>query len=212
MAYEDTIRVAELKIRRARFERVRREVQAGGDQIVEIREYMHPRLQEIAESIPAPLGRWLMKPGPARWIVERLTAKGRVINTTSIAGFLVLYGVASLKPLRPRSMRFEAEDAHLTAWLAEAVGHARTNYDLGVEVAECLNLVKGYGDTHARGRANYAAILGALPRVADRTDAAGIIRDLRQAALADDTGASLAAALERLATPAPEPPQAERAA
>ena len=60
MAYEDTVRVAELKIRPARFERVRAEVQAADGQIVEIAEFLHPRVQEIADTLPAGLGRWLL--------------------------------------------------------------------------------------------------------------------------------------------------------
>jgi indolepyruvate ferredoxin oxidoreductase beta subunit len=79
MAYEDTIRVAELKIRASRFARVRQEVGAQEGQIVQIAEFLHPRLQEIAESVPARLGRFLLKPGPTRRLVERLTAKGRVV-------------------------------------------------------------------------------------------------------------------------------------
>ena len=57
MAYEDTVRVAELKIRPSRFERVRAEVQAADGQIVEIAEFLHPRVQEIADTLPAALGR-----------------------------------------------------------------------------------------------------------------------------------------------------------
>ena len=57
MAYEDTIRVAELKIRPSRFERVRDEVRAADDQILEIAEFMHPRTQEIADTLPRRLGR-----------------------------------------------------------------------------------------------------------------------------------------------------------
>ena len=60
MAYEDTVRVAELKIRPSRFERVRAEVQAADGQIVEIAEFLHPRVQEIADTLPAGLGRWLL--------------------------------------------------------------------------------------------------------------------------------------------------------
>src|SRR5262249_18311425 len=61
MAYEDTIRVAELKIRPSRFTRVREEVQVAPDQILEIAEFFHPRVQEIADTLPAPLGRWLLR-------------------------------------------------------------------------------------------------------------------------------------------------------
>jgi indolepyruvate ferredoxin oxidoreductase beta subunit len=95
--------------------------------------------------------------------VERLTSKGRVVKTTSIGGFLMLFAVASLKPLRRRSLRHAAEQAQIESWLAQVVDVAGAHYDLAVEVAECRNLVKGYGDTHARGQENYAAIMDALP-------------------------------------------------
>ena len=213
MAYEDSIRVAELKIRGSRFERVRDEVQAKDDQILEIAEYMHPRLQEIAETVPAQIGRLLLKAGPARWIVERLTSKGRVVKTTSIGGFLTLFAVASLKPLRRRSLRYAAEQEHLEAWLGTLQETGAQNYDLAVEVAECLNLVKGYGDTHARGRENFAAIMRALPSLAGRPDAAASLAELRRAALADDTGAALDRALASLQTlPPPDPLTVEKAA
>ena len=66
MAYEDTVRVAELKIRPSRFARVREEVQAADGQILEIAEFLHPRVQEIADTLPAGLGRWLLNTGWAR--------------------------------------------------------------------------------------------------------------------------------------------------
>ena len=83
MAYEDTVRVAELKIRPSRFERVRAEVQAADGQIVEIAEFLHPRVQEIADTLPAGLGRWLLDTGWARRFVERFTKSGRVVKTST---------------------------------------------------------------------------------------------------------------------------------
>jgi uncharacterized protein (TIGR00266 family) len=44
VAYEDTVRVSELKIRPDRFERVRQEVQLADGQILEIAEFFHPRI------------------------------------------------------------------------------------------------------------------------------------------------------------------------
>jgi indolepyruvate ferredoxin oxidoreductase beta subunit len=41
------------------------------DQVLAIDEYLHPRVQEIAETLPGALGRWLERPGPVRRIVER---------------------------------------------------------------------------------------------------------------------------------------------
>ena len=63
MTYEDTIRVAALKTRATRFERVHGEVRADAGQVLAIDEYLHPRVQEICETLPAGLGRWLERPG-----------------------------------------------------------------------------------------------------------------------------------------------------
>src|SRR5262249_41024121 len=77
MAYEDTIRVAELKIRGSRFARVREEVRLGDGQLLLIAEFMHPRVQEIADTLPAGLGRWLLATPWARRLVERFTKSGK---------------------------------------------------------------------------------------------------------------------------------------
>jgi indolepyruvate ferredoxin oxidoreductase beta subunit len=70
-------------------------------------------------------------------------------------------------------------------------------------VAECARLIKGYGDTHARGSANYRtivervirpAIAGQIP--ADR--AADAVASARTAALVDPEGESLAKCLSEL--------------
>src|SRR5690606_1316674 len=90
MAYEDTIRVAELKIRPSRFARVREEVKLAPGQILEIAEFMHPRTQEIADTLPVPLGRWILRTGWARRLIDKLTASGRIVQTTSLRGFLLL--------------------------------------------------------------------------------------------------------------------------
>jgi indolepyruvate ferredoxin oxidoreductase beta subunit len=195
MAYEDTIRVAELKTSPERLARVMREIAPAGGEVVEISEYLHPRLQEIAESLPAPLGRFLLDNAVARRIVERLTARGRVVKTTSIAGYLLLRAVASLRRWRRSSLRFAAENRDLDDWLARILAVAPLNYALAVELAELRNLLKGYGDTRTRGGASYARIMAAVrgrepePAMADR------VAGLRAAALADDTGESLSRAL-----------------
>jgi indolepyruvate ferredoxin oxidoreductase beta subunit len=195
MAYEDTIRVAELKIRPSRFERVRVEVRVADDQILEIAEFMHPRTQEIADTLPAPLGRFILNTGWVRALMDRITRKGRVVKTSSLRGFLLLYLVASFKPLRPRSLRYGVEQKHLADWLATVQRLAATHYDLAVEVAAARNLVKGYGDTHERGCARFETLMGLLPVLSQRSDGAAQLAGLRKAANADDTGAALNAAI-----------------
>ncbi|MGJ7488615.1 indolepyruvate oxidoreductase subunit beta family protein, partial [Variovorax sp. LT2P21] len=58
MSYEDTARVAALKTRATRFERVRGEARVQPGQVLAINEYMHPRMQEICETLPGGIGRW----------------------------------------------------------------------------------------------------------------------------------------------------------
>jgi indolepyruvate ferredoxin oxidoreductase, beta subunit len=201
MSYEDTIRVAELKIRPSRFARVREEVKANSDQIIEIAEFMHPRTQEIADTLPAPLGRWIMRTGWIKDLIDRMTRKGRTVKTSSLRGFLLLYVVASFKPLRPRSLRYEVEQRYLENWLATVQRVAATHYDLAVEVAATRNLVKGYGDTHERGRARFDTLMAMLPVLSRRPDGAAQLASLRKAANADDNGNALDAAISAMKEP-----------
>jgi len=198
MAYEDTIRVAELKIRSTRFDRVAAEVKVEDGQTLRVAEFLHPRLQEIAETVPAWLGRFLSRNFIARRIVGRFTREGRIVETTSLSGFLLMYAVASLKPRRRSSMRYEREQMSLDAWLQLIAETAPRDYALAVEIAECRNLVKGYGDTHDRGTAKYTRILGLVPTLAGHTDPARHVALLRKVALADEDPAVLETAIERL--------------
>jgi indolepyruvate ferredoxin oxidoreductase beta subunit len=198
MAYEDTVRVAELKVRRSRFERVRAEVGLKQGQILEIAEFMHPRTQEIADTLPATLGSWLLQTRWARALVDRFASKGRTVKTTSLRGFLLLYAVASLKPWRPRSLRYGHEQKSLQQWLDLVLRTAEQNYDLAVEVSACRGIVKGYGDTHERASARYATLIAMVPNLTDRPDGAVQLAALRKAAGADETGAALEAALKNL--------------
>lgn len=198
MAYEDTIRVADLKIRASRFARVRDEVQVRDGQILEIAEFFHPRVQEIADTLPASLGRWLMRTPWARNLLERFTHKGRIIKTTSLRGFLMLYMLAKLRPLRRRSLRFAEEQAALDAWLDLVAETARSDYALALQVARMRNLVKGYGDTHARGRMKFDRLVALLPSLRGRTDAGALLEGLIKAALADEEGKALDKAVAEL--------------
>ena len=198
MSYEDTIRVADLKTRDSRFQRVRGEVRVASDQVLTINEYMHPRLQEIADTLPAGIGRWLLRAGVARRFVERFASKGRVIQTSSLRGYLMLSLVAGLRRWRRSTLRFAAEHARIEAWLADIGEAAATDLELATEIARCQRLVKGYGDTHERGLRNFATLRGAWKNAEQRV-AANTLASLRDAALADDQGVALRAAMQRLA-------------
>lgn len=191
MSYEDVVRVADLKTRRARFERVRQEAKAGASDLVTMSEYLHPRFEEFCDTLPAGFGGWLSRQAWAERLLKRLFAEGRRIETGKLGGFLLLSILSSLRPLRRSTRRYSVETANLTAWLDRIVATAATDYDLAVEIALSQALVKGYGDTHARGMHSFAAIMGETGADAAR------IRSLRAAALADEGGTALQASLKR---------------
>jgi indolepyruvate ferredoxin oxidoreductase, beta subunit len=196
MSYEDTIRVADLKTRRERFERVRGEVRLDEHQLLQINEFLHPRVEEIADTLPAGLGRWLLRTAWARGLVGRFAARGRIVRTSSIGGYLLLYSIASLRRMRRTTLRFAEETGRIEGWLAQIRETASADHALSVEVAACQGLVKGYGDTHARGLGNFETVMLALPAVSGKPDAAARLRSLREAALADESGARLASVLK----------------
>jgi indolepyruvate ferredoxin oxidoreductase beta subunit len=194
MAFEDTIRVADLKIRSARTKRVMQEVQPSPGQLVQVTEFMKARVEEICGTLPVGLGSWLLSSKTARRWLSRL-ARSRQISTSSIGGFLQLYWLAGLRRHRRKTLRYCQEQERIGRWL-ELIGQvARSNYAMAVEIADCQQLVKGYGETHERGSANFDAILADVPAWLQRADAAARVRSLRAAALADDEGIALKKAL-----------------
>ena len=206
MSYEDTIRVADLKIRSSRFARVREETQIKDGQILEIAEFFHPRTQEIVDTLPAALGRWLLRTPWARGVVDRATRKGRIVKTTSIGGFLLLYALAKLKPLRRSSLRFASEQAGLANWLNLVAATARADYPLAVQIARMRSLVKGYGETHERGQAKFGKLVVVVPRLLGRSNSGATLEGLIKAALADEGGQALDRAIADLGAANSAPP------
>jgi indolepyruvate ferredoxin oxidoreductase beta subunit len=199
MSYDDVIRVADLKTRAARFERVRTEALARADQIVDTTEFMHPRVPEICATLPVRIG-LAIENSPFLTRVLRYFERGRRVRTTAITGFLPLYLIAGLRHWRRALLRHQREQAHLGAWLALVEQHAASDPRLALELLKCRRLVKGYSDTHARGQSKFDKVIGAVPLLAGRADAADWIRRLRDAALADEDGKMLDGALATVAT------------
>ena len=215
MAFDDIVRVADLKCRASRFARVRREVAAGPRDVVRIVDYFKPGLPEFAALLPAPFAARL-----AAWD-RRRQAAGRpplgwamTLSTDGIAGFLALRTLASLRWLRRRGARFAQEQHGIERWLDAVVGAAAVDWSLAHEIALSARLVKGYGATLERGKENLDHILSHFATVAtDRSadDRARAIRDVREAALADEAGRAFDRALAAHgAPPRPVRPQPVR--
>ena len=198
MSYEDAIRVADLKTRRTRFERVQADARVSADQLLRINEFLHPRVEEFADILPTRLGSWLLRTGWASRLVNRLTSKGKVLQTTSMWGFLQLYWLASMRRWRPKTLRFDREQQRIEHWLEQVKDVAQADCTLALEVAECPRLVKGYGDTYVLGSRNFERLMQALPRLRQMDSPTARLRNLREAALADDTGKKLESALAEL--------------
>ena len=200
MAYDDPIRVADLKTRASRGRRVRGEVQAGAGQIVETTEFMHPRVQELVATMPARLGAALERSALATRVLRAVFERPRRVRTATVWGFLQLWLVARLRPRRRGLLRHGREMAHMGVWLDAVAGQVGRNYRLAVEMLACRRLVKGYSDTHARGAGKFDRVMAAVKLVEGRTDAADWVRRLRDAALADEDGTMLEGAIATIRT------------
>jgi indolepyruvate ferredoxin oxidoreductase, beta subunit len=175
MSYEDTIRVADLKTRASRFARVHGEVRAQEGQTVTVTEFMHPRLQEMCEMLPAFIGQRILSSDRLSGFLGRFFTKGRHVETTSLRWFLMLRAVAAMRPMRPRSLRYGEEQARIEEWLALVTDAARSGQrDVALELVRLQRLIKGYGDTFERGLRNYTRIVE-LYR-SGRLDAAALAR------------------------------------
>ncbi|HEX2332923.1 MAG TPA: indolepyruvate oxidoreductase subunit beta family protein [Burkholderiales bacterium] len=193
MAYEDIIRVADLKTRASRFERVRKEVGAKPGEPVVVIDYLKPGIEEFASVLPHSLGKKLVAWAERRGKLDAYNV-GMHIRTSGVFGYLLVRSLAWLRPFRPMSYRYKEEQQLIERWLALIADAAKRDIALAREIAECARLIKGYGETHRRGKANFLAILDALvenPATADAREQAAAIRKAREAALADPDGQAL---------------------
>lgn len=198
MKYDDVIRVADLKTRKSRFERVEREVGVRDGQLLYATEYMHPRMEEVIGTMPRALGHWLeVRPALVQRL-DRYVNKGRRVRTGTIFWFAGLYMVSGMKRWRRSLVRHEVEMRHVDTWLTTATSVASSDYALAVEVLACRRLIKGYSDTHARGHSKFDRVMANVPYLMGRSGSATWLRLLREAALADETGKGLDGAVRTM--------------
>lgn len=193
MSYEDIIRVADLKTRASRFQRVRREVGAREGEPVIVIDYLKPGLDEFASLLPPALGRRLVEWARKRGRLDAYNI-GLHVRTSGVLGYLATRALAWLRPWRPYSFRYQEEQRRIERWLSAIREAVPKSSALAIEIAACARLVKGYGDTHRRGIASFEAIFDALVENGASTDPgeqATAIRRARDAALADPDGKAL---------------------
>jgi indolepyruvate ferredoxin oxidoreductase beta subunit len=202
MSYEDVVRVAQAKISPARMARIARDELRVGNEPFAVHDFLKPGIEEMCQLLPGFLARPMLRLSQRRGWLGRVYF-GMEINTTSISGYLRFLMLAKLRRLRPYGHRYAQEQAQIQSWLDLVAQAARQSGALALEVVECARLIKGYGDTHARGLANYAAIEARVIRPAvtgefPLTRAADAIASARIAALVDPEGESLAGCLAEI--------------
>ena len=213
MAFDDIVRVAALKLAASRTARVRREVAARDDEIVKTFDHFKPGVAEFAALLPA---------GPARRLQawdRRRVAAGREpwalalkVGSHTVGGALALRALAALKGQRRRGSRFALEQSLIERFLTAVERGTREHPALGLALAQCGRLVKGYGSTNERGKHNLLHIVDHLAFGGGPAAARALAVDqARQAALADDAGLALDRTLLAHGAPArPVPEQTVR--
>ena len=178
MTYEDAIRVADLKTRAGRFDRIRREQGTPEGAILVVTDYLKPDLDELYGILPAAIGGPIARWAERRW-PEGRPAVGQHVRTTTVLGFLRIWSLARMRGLRPRSLRRQREFALMARWEEAVHAAARLDETLACEVAELANVVKGYGEVRRRLSGALARCLDEVVRPAieaDRAAAAGFTR------------------------------------
>ena len=101
MAFDDIVRVADLKCRAARRDRVRQEVKVADGELLRVYEHFKPGVAEVAGLLPSAPAQALQ-----RWD-RRRQARGKEpfsvplkVGTHNVLGFLSLRVLASLRWLR----------------------------------------------------------------------------------------------------------------
>ena len=169
------------------------------EQTFTVTEFLKPGIEEFCSVLPHVARRRILA------IAERHPRSAARIGAwrsirSRCRGYLRFHLLAKLRRFRPKTFRFREEQRAIESWLRMIAQAAPLSGELALEIAECARLIKGYGDTHKRGTANYRLIETELMRPAlagnmAPRQAAEAIANARTAALLDPEGDALAKCL-----------------
>ena len=205
MCFDDLIQVARLKLSAARFHRIAKEVKLGESDLLKIYDHFKPGVEELAALLPKTLAKGLLS-----WHASRLSkglsplALPIKLASHSIHGALMLKFLVACKPLRTISSRFQDEQALIDSWVDDVVNATERSLALGLEVAKCANLIKGYGSTHERSRENFNHILRHVFKASkfeNPEDCAKAISVARSTAMKDEGGQAFDQTMQGLGLP-----------
>lgn len=154
MTYEDATRVAVLKIKPGRLERIRRDMDVKSNQVLHVTDYLKPDAAEIYGIFPNALVSPMLLLGKVTgvgiWLGKKHFTLQQHPQVTTFSGYMTFRFLTWFKPMRPISHRFHQEWKQIEAYTKQVLHYAAQSYDLGVLVADSGRLIKGYGDTRRK--------------------------------------------------------------
>ena len=189
MAYEDAIRIAQLKLA---------DYRDSGIPTTEVNKF---RFDELVDALPAVAAEpVLMVLDKIGWTRRRVSIP---FSTTSTWGIRRLKVEAWLRRWRMFSVRYAQERAWVERWL-HMINRALAKQPQATEaLIETATMVQGFGDPYRQGLADWHAIIDGLAKptfdgVLPLTDLAGAIAEARAAALPDPRQAALKRAIAEI--------------
>jgi hypothetical protein len=182
MAYQDAIRIAQLKL--AQFN------QTGVRSVENVR----LRLDELVDALPAVAADPVLTVlGQLGWLHKQVSIP---FSTASLWGTRRLKMEAWLRRWRMFSIRYGEERVWVERWLHMIARCLAKQPQSVLSVIQTATMVQGYGDAYRQGLADWHAIIDALAKPAfDGTlplsDLGGAIVEARAAAMPDPRQASL---------------------
>jgi len=180
MAYEDAVRVAQLKTDRQRFARLRKEHRLDDDTVYRVVDFFSPDWDELTGLLPFGVtdDRWQnerrcngqcpIPPLPSQAEELKRPALQLHVETTSLLGYLLVRALLLFKPLRPYSRRFRKEWAAIEAWLESVQEAMEVDKDLAFLIARSGEMVRGYGRTRRKTLAVWHAFMAFLKALRQR--------------------------------------------
>ena len=196
------MRVAQAKIAPARMQRIAQEELRVNGEPFSVHDFLKPGIEELCQLLPPFMARRILRLAERKgWLGRRLFRHGDQLH--SISGYLRFLMLAKLRPLRPMATASSRNSSRSTAgsrWCAKVRG---IRPGLLSRSPSAARLIKGYGDTHARGLANYRAIEDRVIRPAlagqiPAAQAADAVGQCATAALLDPDGEGLARCLAEI--------------
>jgi hypothetical protein len=197
MAYEDAIRIAQLKL--AEF------LDSNGR--VQSRDVKKFRFDELVDALPAVVAE------PVLMVLDRLGWTRRRVSipfsTASKWGIRRLKVEAWLRRWRMFSIRYGQERAWVERWL-HMINRSLAKQPQAVgAIVETATMVQGFGDPYRQGLADWHAIIDGLAKptfdgVLPLSDLAGAIAEARAAAMPDPRQAALKRAIAQIRARAPD--------